>query len=598
MKISSGLRRTSAIVFASFAFLYLTYVVAAYAALRGGALTRLTRDVDDFKLEAKGGHSFWPGRVVLEDARLRFKDHNIEVALEARELLIRLSLLPFFSKTVQIDEVEARDARYKMLHRVHDGHRNRERLAAFPDIGFERPKVYDEPSPPYGVPPFRIRVEKIRGNVLEAWILEYRAVGKFEAWGGFELHENVKVFPSRVTLSEGQIYIGEKELAREAQCDLRAEIGPFPGKDPIDQVLGTTDGLIRCDMVVSDLSAFRVYYPDSKVLVDGAGKLKTDIKLTQGKLHASSADAQLKVQRLGLEDAFFAGDVNLSNQFDANGRGLVGAEIRSSEPKESSLDLKRAKIELDVFNQKVLEPSLEGARGEAEGLGARDPAVVRRLAGSGAPLIKLERGNLAFEYRAARGTEKGKMDLDSRGAVALFPQPKRDISCAYRVKVRCALEEKDSSSCAGSQFECAPLTISDGPDTSASIGALLRADAFEFTQERAHSEWGISLGNPKAILRATLAKDVWSNLGLSLLPLGTVEGRARINRRDQTIAGTIDSFQSGLISGQGGFVFAESFVSRWLVNTPVARFGVSQTASGAKVQPFAPSDWDVLDFRP
>lgn len=596
MKLSIGARRALAITAAVLVLLYLAYVSFVYVALGRGALTKLTADVDDFKVDVSGGYSLWPGRVVLDDARLRFKDYNIEVAIEAKRLRLNLELLPLFWKTIELSQFEALDARYKMLHRVKDGKKNRERLAAFPDIGFSRPKVYDTPKPPYGIPPFKIRVPNIRGNVIEAWVLEYRAIGQFEARGGFELHEYVTVLPSQVTAKNVQIFVGKKELARGVQCDLGAQIGPFPGREDLGKVVPVTDGTARCTMDVSDISALEVYAPDSELRFFGQAKLETDLTIKKGQLRSSSLTADVELRELGLEEAYLAGSGRLSLRANTSGGIDVGVDFKGTNPKESALSLDRAKAHVSLEHEELTQAELTKTVLKVERAAIREPAFLRRaLGGSDIPLLRVEETNADLTWSVDREGHPGKLDARARGALALFPKPGGVVGCSYEALVAC-VAEGEKQDCSGSGVKCGPMTLTQGTKRVASLQAELRAEQLELTEGEAKSTWILQGENPKELLQATLAKDVWTELGLALLPLGQIDVKARVNRKKETIAGTIDSFQSGLLSGRGGFITAESFASRWLINTPVGRFAISQGADGAKVHPFPPSDWDVLAF--
>ncbi|OQX66801.1 MAG: hypothetical protein B6A08_18580 [Sorangiineae bacterium NIC37A_2] len=595
-RISQKTRRALAITAAALFFLYLAYVGFVYVALQRGALTKLTEDVDDFKVDVSGGYSLWPGRVVLNDARLRFKDYNIEVAIEARQLRLNLELLPLFWKTIELSQFEAVDARYKMLHRVKDGQKNRERLAAFPDIGFPRPKVYDTPKPPYGIPPFKIRVPNIVGNVVEAWILEYRAIGEFEARGGFELHEYVTVFPSQVTMKNTTISVGKKELARDAECILSAAIGPFPGREDLGKVVPVVDGGARCTMDLSDISALHVYMPDSELVFLGQGKVKTDLHLKKGQVRSSSLSADLDLQKLGLEDTYLKGKGLFALDANASGAMELGLDLRGDGSKESGLALDQAKARLWLEHEDLTQAELVKTALELKQANLREPSFLRRALGeSGIPLLRVENTNANLDWVMTREGHPGKLDARAQGALALFPKPGGAVGCSYQVVVDCAAEG-DKQDCAGSGVTCGPLTFTQGTKRMASLQAELRAEKLELGRDEATSAWVLQGDNPKELLQATLANDVWSSLGLALLPLGQIDVKARVNRKKETIAGTVDSFQAGLLSGRGGFITADSFVSRWLVNTPVGRFAISQGEGGAQVQPFPPSDWDVLAF--
>jgi len=539
----------------------------------------------------------WPGRFVLQNAKLRFKDYNIEVGLDARELRLHVALLPLFRKEIRVKEVRAKDAKYQMLHRVHDAYKNRERIAAFPSIGFKRPKVYDSPQPAYGPPPFRIVVESIVGNAIEGWFLEYRVLGKFEVSGGFELDRNVRVLPGRVTIQDAKIFVGPSQIASAVNCNLQASLGPFPGDTgELAAILGTTDGKIQCTSRLDDLRAFRIYFPDSPLLLKGTGELQTDLRLVQGQLQNSNLKATLGIEQLGVSDAALRGTAQLTSTIEANGVAQVQAIWRGANPADAGVALEKTDLELEIAQPKVWQASLSKAKLELEGGALRDPTAPRRLTlKSDLPLTKVEARTLQLQYTSPEPSGQGSFEFSTEGAAAFFPERDLSVACLYEAKARCTLEPQEAH-CSGAELLCAPVTFNLAASQKSQIAASIRAEKLELTEGALESEWSFFLGNPKGVLRAFVANDVWASLGLAVAPLGDVEGRVRVNRREQTIAGTVENFHSGLFSGKAGFVIADGVVSRWRVSTPVGRFGIEQKVSGTKVTPFVGDGWNVLEF--
>jgi len=598
LKLSSGGRRVLAVSLAGLALIYLVYVVGVFAALRWGALAALTKDSRDAHVEAQGGHSFWPTRIVLKNARFRFKDYNIEVMIEVREATILWSPLALLSKRIQIDEFVAEGARYKMLHRVKHRYPNRERLAAFPDTGFSRSKIYDSPKPVYHPPPFRIQVLKIRASVEEAWILEYRALGHMEATGGFDLSADVVVFPGHVAFRGARILVGDKTLASRVDCDLYARIGPFPGREPLDAALAVTDGrAVDCRMALADLSALGVYFPDSPVILEGKAELVAKVELARGQARSSELQVDAHLERLGLEHAFVSGDARVLGRAADTGQLRLTASFSGNPAPRGPLELRLAEVEILAEQPKLTQSKLTAAQLKLGSLNVRDPTLLRQMSESKeAPLVKIGRGDLDLSYVARTPAKPGRFELQSQGALAWFPKPEVAISCEHRASVRCQLVE-NGASCPGSALACAPATVDFPEGRSASVRASLQTSTLRLAPETATSEWKVSLGNPKAMLQAALPDNAWTDLGLALAPLGDVEGRGRVNLRKRTIAGTIDDVRSGAFSAQAGFMLATSAVSRWRIVTPLGRFGVNQTSSGTNITPFVGHDWDVLAFE-
>lgn len=595
VSVSRRVRRAGVIALLSVALVHAGYVAAVFLALRLGALQSLTEGSRDFKLAATGGYSFWPTRVVLHDVRFRFKDYNIEMDLEAERATVVWSPLWLLQKTVEIDEFRAAGVRYELLHRVKHEGKNRRRLAAFPDTGFERAKVYDSPKPPYGVPPLRIVVRRIEARVEQAWLLEYRAEGSFEVSGGFELHEQVEVFPSQLTFRGAQIFVGQKRLAQRLDCDVSAHIGPFPGREDLTVVLGATSGRVACRGDLDDLSALGVYVTREDLLFDMGATVDTKLELHDGQLRSSSAEGRVAVRRFGLTDAFLSGDLRWVLGIQPDGNLRVNGIWRGDDERERSVELREAGFALGAQQPKLLEAKLQRAQVEFEGLEVRDPTVLRRLAGGKAPLGKLEQTQARFAYHRATAMEQGKIELQSRGAMAVYPAAGRTVSCGYELAVGCQLNDLGAN-CPLATLGCAPLLLGAQSSQAERVSARLRALALEWSGSRASSEWVVSLSDPKEVLQVLLPDTAWTDLGLALAPLGPLEGRARVNRRGGTTAGTIERLESGPFSAQGGFVLAESFVSRWRLTTPLGRFGLRQGLTGVEITPFVPADWNVLAF--
>lgn len=596
MQVSRRGRRTGFIVLASLMFIYVVYVVGTFLALRMGALQSLTRDQKDFGLAATGGHSFWPTHVVLRDLRFRFKDYNIEMELEADLATVRWSPLLLLSKTIEIDEFRANGVRYELLHRVKQESKNRERLAAFPDTGFQRSKVYDSPKPPYRVPPFRIRVRRVEANLREAWLLEYRAIGSFQVTGGFELHEQVEVFPSSLRVRGVRVLVGDKQLASRLDCDVSAQLDPFPGREKLTVAMGASSGRVACQGALSDLSAVGVYVAREDLLLDMAADLDAKLELDHGQLRSSTARAQVAVRRLGLPEGFLTGDLQLLLGVESSGQMTLAGDFRGTDHRTRPLGLTRAGFEVGAAQPKLVEVALEHVEAELDGLQIREPSILRRLGvGAKFPLSKIEQARLKFGYQKPTPGRDGRVELQSQGALAVFPGADRSVSCSYEAEVRCTLGENEAT-CPVVALECSPLSLASGSESQGRVALRLRALAFDAEGERASSEWAISLGQPREVLRALMPDSAWADLGLALAPLGPVEGRARINRRAGTIAGTIEQLRTGAFSAQAGFLFAERFVSRWRVVTPLGRFGVHQGSTGVQIKPFVAGDWDVLAF--
>lgn len=598
MKLSLPRRRILAIAFFAFFIFYLVYVIAIWAAVRGGGLSSLTRNAEDVKVAASSGYSLFPGHYTLFDVQLRMKDHNIEVGVDAQKLSLEIALFPLFSKVIQVDSVRGDGVVYKMLHRVHDGKSNRERIAAFPDLGFDRPKVYDSPKPERPLPTWRLRIENIQANIIEAWVLEYRARGKMIAHGGFEIAKDVRVFPSRVTVEHATISVAQRTFAHDVDCKLGATIGPFPKRNtPATQVIEVTDGQIDCDLAIDDLSNLGIYFPDSPLIVEGRGELHTKLAIHRGQVRSSTAHGSFRLNRLGVAGGFLKADAAFNIGIASTGETQLAASLVGNETKKTQLAVDRIKLDLTAEQAKIWQLTASAAHLTVEDVAIHNPSLIRELTQvSKAPLVKTDQIVAQLDYIAASTAQAGALSVDAKGAAVVFPAEDQSISCSFAVKTKCKLTA-DQASCHETELACSPLSIEgSSAEQTGTIAASLKASKLQLNGTDLSSEWQVQASNPKKLLRAVAASDVWTKLGLAIAPLGEVEAQLVVNRNKYAVSGAVKSFKVGLFSGEGGFILAEQMLSRWRVKTPVGQFGVVQAPSGTKVTPFVNAKWDVTAF--
>lgn len=569
------------------AALYVLYVASVWLLLRLHLLERLTADQEALRLDIASGYSLWPGVVRLRDARLAFMDYNVEVEVSAARVELDVGVVSLLTSTLRIEKLEAEGASFRMTHRVQDGLAHERRLQAFPDLGFGRSRVYEEPKPPYRPLPRTLVIEAIEAEVVEAWLLEYRAVGTMRATGGFQLGEEIDVFPSRVTAERVSVFVGEKRLAEQARCDISGRVGPFERRSgELDEVLAVSHGQVACEVDIADLSAADVYF-DGPLHGSGTGKASVDLALSGGRLVDSQAQLQGAVELVGPSGQTLAATVSTTLRADESGTLDVESSLEGPEA-GGVWFLRRARLAGRLQQRSVSQVELEKLELSAEGAGWSDPELPRQLGGDPSlPLGKLAGGRVRLEY-----TAPGELHLAGAGAVALFPRPGEVLSCAAEFETRCK-RSVEATTCSQFEARCAPAAYS--PEGAAGktgrIDVSVRSQDLVLREGVADGVLEIRASDPKDLLLALAAPDLLQRLGVSLLPLGDLRATLRVAQRPQAVAGHVTELSTGSLRSQGKFLWADTLQSHWEVETPVGRFGIEQRPTGATVTPLVGADW-------
>lgn len=598
--------RKVAIVFATFLMsLYVVYVLAVWLALREGFLDWFTKDKPNLKMHVASGYSLWPGVIHVEEASFRFMDYNIEIGAFARKATVDFAPLSLFVKTVHIERVAASGARYKMIHRVHDGHQNRKRLAVFPDLGFERSRIYDSPKPPSSPPKRKVKVEQIEADVDEAWILEYRLPGPIKARGGFEVFEDIHVYPSEVTFQNTDLYVGAKRIAANLSCQLTAEIGPVPEKDSqFKRILGETVGTVDCSSRIEDPSFFDIYFPDAQLALEGRGEGRAMLNLDRGRLVGSRLEGTMEMKRFGVDQVFLSGTGQTLLEVDEEGAASMVVDWTGQNGSRGAA-LEAAHLESLIHQSKLWELEVRSATLDVTDANLIAPDAVRSLLGPTLPLFKAEKTRLHIDYcpeedkqlegGAKAGTGRFVLTANGSGALVLFPSAQTSTGCTHDETISCR-GRADTWSCSEVRLSCQPLSYQGPAQERTTWNTTLSSHNVEVKDLNLTSDWVLSANNPKSLLKAVAAQDLWSKLGLAVAPLGDVHAEIRLNKVNETVAGTVRNFRSGVFSGRGAFVFSQSLVSRWNIQTPLGRMGLDQRPGATSLQPFIGADWDTLDF--
>jgi hypothetical protein len=612
---STTVKRGAAYALTPLVFLYLFYVLGAWLSLRSGLADYLTRNTDDVKLHFQSGFSLWPGHFHVEGVRFAYLDHNVELEFRAQSATVELKVLPLLYRTVHIDQVRAFGSTYKMIHRVRDGQRNRDRLAAFPDTGFRRSRVYDGPKPPPSPKPLHVLVQSIDAELTEAWLLEYRLEGPLRARGGFELDRSIKVTASEVTFENGALSVGNRQIAPEMSCRLRATVGPLPRSgSSLPDILRATTGQADCRVPRMDLGYLRIYQPDSSRSWDASWSVETTVHLNHGRVNNSKASGTVNLASLEFASANLGGEAAFSARSDADGNADLLFDWTRSRP-DSTVTLDRSVIRVSFLQPAVVwEPKLMAGSIRIEGLVIKNVLALAESRDKSARSKPLRVWgttiDAVYESKPETPAESAaRLPSATIGPGRVVTQIRGHaddggtrFSCDVHQNAVC--EYAHPSAGTQANFTCHEVTLGCAPlwgkktdqGDSFTWSAKIESSELEWVGGRLRSRWSVEADNPRRLLKTILDPDLLGRLGLDLAPFGDTAAQLSLNRINGTWAATLANFQSGVLSGRGSAIFARALVSRWNIATPLGRFGIAQTPTGVAVSPFVSSDWDVLDY--
>lgn len=296
LSLKRRLPRGVLVVAGVFAALYLAYVVAANVILR----TRLLRDwlgTDPaaLRLDYASAWSPYPGRVLVRDLSLRFQDDNVQFLLELDRASIGIDLFALARRTFHVTELDAEGASFRLRHKVSTSQGQEGRLAAYPPIeGFADPPVRapdaEETSADESDDLWEIRLEDVRANVRELWIMEYRYRGDGSISGSMMLRpkKELSVGDSVLVTRDGSLSIGDDEVLLGSDTRLEARVDAYDVRAVHGAaVLRKLTARAEMHGQTTDIAPFgKVYLSRAPVtLAGGRGRFSASLRIDRGVVH-------------------------------------------------------------------------------------------------------------------------------------------------------------------------------------------------------------------------------------------------------------------------------------------------------------------------
>lgn len=582
---------------AALAIVYGLYVFSTLAFLHLGGLRAVSLWSDDVQMDARGGYSVWPGVFVVDEPKFRLKDHIIEMEVTADRATLDFAPTDLFQGQLHVERLRAQGTHFRLLHRVHDGERNRERIRAFPKI-FGRSPVIAEEAPSPRPLPFSVRFSDVEAELREAWLVEYRATGHLRASGSFVIGDDVRVEKARVEMTDTDVHVGERQAIDGSNCKVRAHILPFPSRGPsLDEFFSATHAEAHCDARLSDLSVFDVYLPHTPVRASGSGHWTSLIRIEGGKLVSSHARLDARDVEGSLAGRVFRGHLNGDLRADASGRTNLTATIAApAQNGDSPTAVDRARLDFVVGASLISSPQLERLVFSMKGASLRDPDLLPELLPRyGLPRITVE--GFDGEVRVLMAPNNGvrEFSVEGDGSARLLLGGEIAFSCDSELSLACEVSKRDVN-CDSSHLTCRPASFALPDARRISWTSTVQAKTLRLSDEGFESRFDLRTSNPKSALGAVAPAQFFPQLGVRLLPLGPVTANGSVVGKTRAegppiLSGTLETFASGCLRGRARFTYDRALETRWLVEALGPTVGIHQYEGGVRVKPFAGAKW-------
>lgn len=246
--------------------LYAAYLLAGNAFLRSASARDLVnRKPGTFQMQWRGGHTLWPGRIVLRDVRLRGQAGRIAWELDARTVRGRIALWPLLAREVRVPWVEAGQV-----------------------SGSVARAEQRRPRPARREGGWTLRMDRIASDsVLGGSVFGWRIQGPGRAEVGFRKQFRggpVEMFPSSAHFDAARVLRDGEEWLVDARIDARFALAShLPGADRL-RLLSARLGVDARTVALQAALGGDGRYTFSTL--PGEGRLEAELSLADGALRA------------------------------------------------------------------------------------------------------------------------------------------------------------------------------------------------------------------------------------------------------------------------------------------------------------------------
>jgi hypothetical protein len=558
------------------AALELVYLLAANVVLKTSLLKDFAARGDDLKLDYDSAYSVLPGRIHVERLRVRFHDRNVEFLIGVERGTLDVSLHELAMKRFHALRVDGSAVSYRMRHKVSRVGKEGPRLAAYPPIpGFADPPLYakgeDRPSPPIPEEEYdlwEVKVEGVRAEVAEVWILEYRYRGPGLATGSFHVRPALTYEVPHATLDVrgGTLTLGETIVSKQATLAIdcvvtHSETQKLVGLEPVRRVRAGVRGRLE-GMDVAFLDAYLA--PRLGARADGRSRLDIDLRVEHGIVTpGSKVELSVPEARLGVGD-----------------RAVTGAAtLRLARSKGATADT--------PFEVGLRSDRLELAVGEARGMHVENLELAAAFTPDLTRPVRMVRASLA-----PLRVEVEELHALERALPSARKLPRVGGSAVLVVR---GSKEGAGPIRGGFRLELSDATLAvDGARTLPWNGLLVSDDVVGHVEESPAAASGtlsLHVDRAGALLPLVSSSPLVRDLEERLLRLGALDAKAKLELGERV--------RFELLQARAGIARARGYVvdrkdgarGRFLVSTPAGNVGVIISPAGTDTELLVGDDW-------
>lgn len=587
--------------------LELVYLLIGNLILRSQLIQSAIAEADGFHLEVGRAHTLWPGRVHIEDFRLRVEDHNVQFELTFARGMVDISLSELAFKKFHATRLDAEGTRFRMRHKLITVGDDAERVAAYPPIaGFADPPYYVGVRPPpipdeeYDL--WQVRIDNVTARARELWLMEYRFVGEAVARGSFVVRPArwVQVSGSELTLERGSLRLGEHLVAERVRGRIRCDVPDMDVQATEGtQVFREISSRIELRLSEGKLSFLRAYLARlGSASYDGQADYHVDLKLQRGVVQPGSRIAML------------AAPLVLQHEFANLSGDAVVSLARATDDASETLDL--------AFNAPLLHassprrsgpaPSIHGLRGSlslrAANLAGESALGDAQLAVQNVKVPEL--GWLESDTTKLGGSLRAQLQLQRSAAGLLSGQSELSVTNARlardafaasaQLQARLAVAPSQASNLSLSrlQLEFQELTLRKGDQLTKPVNASLASEGLRVDAggtPAARGRLSLRLSSTEAILPLFVG-GVLRDVGSAALELKSLNGKADLELTGERLALTHIDARSGRLRLQGHFEQRRRQpTGALLLSSGPLNVGVTLKDGDTELSPFVADDW-------
>jgi hypothetical protein len=562
--------------------LELVYLLVANTVLKTDLLKDFAASGDDLRLDYASAHSILPGRVEVDDLRVRFHDRNVEFLISVERGTLDVSLHELFVRRFHALRVDGKKVSYRMRHKVSRVGKEGPRLAAYPPIpGFRDPPLYekgeDQPAPPIPEEEYDlwdVQVDAVNAEVVEVWILEYRYLGPGLATGAFRV-KPARYYDVRGTtldLRGGRLTLGQAVVAEKAHLAIQCSVtGSDPrrlqGLEPLRHVSAGVRGRLE-GMDLAFLDAYLA--PRLGAAASGPGRVDLELRVERGVISPGSLiEVTSAAARLDVAGLRVAGPAAI---------GLARPSPVTDASSPFQVYFRSPRLLLDI-------PKGESARVEDMDLGVSlTPDLTRSVRVVRASLAPM-RVHLPDVASFGRALPFASTLPRLGGRAALALQASKEADRPIQAAFRLALSD---------------ATLAVGGSRTLPWNATLESDdvvAELSGRPNVQGTLKLHVERTSPLLPLVSSSSLARQLGERVLELGALDATAKLKVAERARLELVEA-RSGIVRARGWVVERQDGAhGRMLLATQAANVGVSISPAGTETELLVGDDWLASESR-